>query len=161
MVIGSIICHAQSESAGSHCQDVFGSATAKQILGTAKHILALGPPQCSYGLPPRIVWTCGFTLSVEYATPTARGALGLGHTVHRPVLCVSQLSRAGRSMWSNARCRTSVWDKKRDGLPTYSRASAITATPALRRPKSVHEQAFATILMVIGAYPPEGLWGYN
>ena len=58
-------------------------------------------------------------------------------------------------MWSNARCRTSVWDKKRDRLPTYSRASALTATPALRRPKSVHEQAFATILMVIGAYPPE------
>ena len=38
--------------------EFFGSATAKKIL-------TVGPPQCSYGLPPRCFWTCGFTLSVE------------------------------------------------------------------------------------------------
>ena len=40
-----------------HYQDIFGS-------GTAKNILIVGPPQCSYGLAPRMFWTCGFTLSV-------------------------------------------------------------------------------------------------
>ena len=33
-------------------------------------ILTVGPPQYSHGLPPRYVWTCGFTLSVD-----ARGTL--------------------------------------------------------------------------------------
>ena len=63
--------HAQSESAGPnkswrqavatlgrpHCPDSFGN-------GTARTFLTVGPPQCSYSLPPRFVWTCGFTLSV-------------------------------------------------------------------------------------------------
>ena len=31
-----------------HCQECFGSATAKKIL-------TVGPPQCSYGLPPRLL----------------------------------------------------------------------------------------------------------
>ena len=42
-----------------HCQDFSVSVTAKTLLTHT-----VGPPQCSYGLAPRNVWTCGFTLSV-------------------------------------------------------------------------------------------------
>ena len=34
--------------------------------GTAKKLLTVEPPQCSYGLPPRYFWTCEFTLSVAH-----------------------------------------------------------------------------------------------
>ena len=41
-----------------HRQELFASATVRNIL-------TVGPSQSSYGLAPRKLWTCGFTLSVD------------------------------------------------------------------------------------------------
>ena len=62
---------------------------------TAKTLLAVWPPQCSYGLVPRKVWTCGFTLSVDKIHGSSNTILVLRTSTNIRVLIVLQSFKTG------------------------------------------------------------------